>query len=177
MARDVSYTFDPFELAAVDKDAVEDPQAVAEEVASFVLTQVLQDTASGMSAVYGTKWDGLSKKYKADKIAGGGQGIANLEFAGDLLSAVRTEVTRDNMVRIFVEDDQSDKADGHNNHSGESSLPLRRFIPGENEGFRSGIEKEIISIVKEAPRTRSLEQEALSELVDSGLSILLRGES
>lgn len=177
MARDVSYEFDPFELAGVSREDVQDPDAVLESVASYVQSQVLDDTGRGISAVYGTKWSGLNKDYKKTKQAKGGAPVANLELFGDMLLAVKTE-TKTNTVRIFVEDDQSDKADGHNNHSGESSLPLRRFIPAESETFRSGINKEIISIVKEAVKEGpSLTEQALEELVNEGLTVGLRRES
>jgi hypothetical protein len=40
---------------------------------------------------------------------------------------------------IFGED--APKADGHNNFSGKSSLPQRRFLPGEGQEFKSDIKR------------------------------------
>lgn len=43
-------------------------------------------------------------------------------------------------ITVEISGKQGDKADGHNNHSGDSQLPLRRFIPKEGEDtFRKGI--------------------------------------
>ena len=173
MARDVSYTFDPFEIAGVDKESLSSSEKnrVLAEVADYVQTQVLKDTANGLSAVYGTRWESLSSDYKKIKRSKGGKPVANLELEGDLLSAVKTEALSD-AVRIYVEADQSDKADGHNNHSGESKLPLRRFIPADGEGFRSGIERKIKEIVREAEPV-SLADQAIQELI-GGLQVSTR---
>ena len=42
------------------------------------------------------------------------------------------------------------RADGHNNLSGKSSLPLRNFLPKEGQNFRKGITKEIDKVIQDA---------------------------
>lgn len=182
MARDVSYVFDPFEIAGVDPDNLSesDKTSVLEEVSDLVLTQVLKDTSQGLSAVTGRQWKiTLNEDYAKRKQAAGGTPIANLELEGDLLQAVRIVREGDTKLKLFVEEDQSDKADGHNNHSGDSKLPRRRFIPNEDDGdtFRAGINKQITKVVKEVTpnKAEAALNKALRELVEEGLIVTTRG--
>lgn len=182
MARDVSYVFDPFEIAGVDPDELSeaDKTSVLEEVSDIVLTQVLKDTSQGLSSVTGKQWQlKLNDDYAKRKKAMGGVPIANLELEGDLLQAVRIVREGDTKLKLFVESEQSDKADGHNNHSGKSKLPLRRFIPNEDDGdtFRAGINKQITKTVKEVTpnEAETAFNRALRELVEEGLIVTTRG--
>lgn len=52
------------------------------------------------------------------------------------------------VIGVFGSD--APKADGHNNLSGESKLPERRFIPEKGEGFKDSIQREIERIISEA---------------------------
>ena len=45
------------------------------------------------------------------------------------------------------------KADGHNNFSGESKLPKRRFIPDEDQSFRPSIMRKINILIDERRET------------------------
>jgi hypothetical protein len=51
---------------------------------------------------------------------------------------------------LYVLSSDSDKADGHNNHSGESELPIRRFIPKAEDGetYKREILSEINAILR-----------------------------
>ena len=42
------------------------------------------------------------------------------------------------------------RADGHNNLSGKSSLPLRNFLTKEGQVFRKGIKKELDKVIQDA---------------------------
>ena len=57
-----------------------------------------------------------------------------------MISALDYKVSG-NEITIGVFGDDAPKADGHNNLSGASTLPLRRFIPGEGETYTRDIRK------------------------------------
>lgn len=127
---------------------------VLDEVADALVEGALDMIGEGRSPVYGTKWKGLSKIYKRRKLEEGGKPIANLELSGDLLDALEAKVRRVGPIGVveygIFDQDQVDKADGHNNLSGNSSLPLRRFVPGPGEGFADRIQSRVDQIVADA---------------------------
>lgn len=57
-----------------------------------------------------------------------------------MISALDFKVSG-NEITIGVFGDDAPKADGHNNLSGASTLPLRRFLPGEGETYTRDIRK------------------------------------
>lgn len=61
-------------------------------------------------------------------------------------------------VGIFKAKEQG-KADGHNNFSGKSKLPTRRFIPSEKENFKRFINKGIDQIINANKQIRQPEQD------------------
>jgi hypothetical protein len=65
-----------------------------------------------------------------------------------MLEAIKTEVSG-NTVTVKVTGKQGAKADGHCNHSGESRIPLRRFIPTAEETFKQPILNGIKKIIRE----------------------------
>lgn len=154
MARDVSFEFDPFEMVGIDKEKLPDSvvrEAMA-DIKDYVLEQILIDVANAKSPVTGERFEKLNTEYAKQKKKEGGRGIANLMLTGDMLDAVRIKSAGDSKLLLYVSADQSDKADGHNNHSGESTkLPTRRFIPLEDDGdsFRPGIERGIKDIIEQ----------------------------
>ena len=178
MARKVEFTFDPFDLVGEDKDGLSpgDIKTVMSDVADFVLTSVLDDTANQKSSVYGNKWDALSPKYAKIKKGKGKSPIPNLELEGDMLSSLRV-IKRSKELTLTVSGGQGDKADGHCNHSGESKLPLRRFIPFEPDGdtFSKPIMKGISQIIRDA-KAEADGSTFFQELVDKGLKITLKQE-
>lgn len=154
MATKVEFTFDPIGLVGEDPEEFtpEQRKAIADQASSFVLNSVLEDASSQRSSVDGAKWRPLSKDYKVKKTALGGKPIANLELTGDYLGSFKVVKKRDSSLSLTVGADQMGKADGHNNHSGDSSLPLRRSIPNADDGetFRPEIMRGIKDIVESA---------------------------
>jgi len=125
---------------------------VREEIADFILENVLKDTARGISAVFGDKWPGLSKDYKALKQEQGGTNKADLRLEGDMLSALEIRIQGAKII-LQVKGKQGDKARGHNQHAGDEhkTLPIRQFIPeqGKDE-LRPGLMRQINSIISDA---------------------------
>lgn len=139
MARSVKFKFNPFVLLGVDPPkGVANRQQSLKDMSDFLLEQVLQDVGKAFSPVLDAPFDPLSKSYSKFKRSKGRGGRANLEFKGDLLNALKTKV-QGNQITLITEGKQAGKADGHNNHSGRSLLPERRYIPKPRESFREGI--------------------------------------
>jgi hypothetical protein len=108
-----------------------------QDVGEFIRDEIFRFVSSGRSPVAGRTFDKLDPKY-ADKYKGGNR-TPNLELEGDMLDSLEFELTsRGIEIGIFDSDEQG-KADGHNNFSGDSKLPTRRFIPDENEDFNGRI--------------------------------------
>jgi hypothetical protein len=135
LARKVDFLFDPFEIAGVNKADLDKSivtQALA-DVRDYVLEAVLSDTADQRSAVTGRAFPRLNPNYAKQKKAAGHKPIPNLEFDGDMLSSLQVIPAAAGRLKLTVSPDQADKADGHNNHSGES-----RLIWGDREFQPSG---------------------------------------
>lgn len=66
-----------------------------------------------------------------------------------MLDQLSYQIT-DEGIKIGVFGDAAPRADGHNNLSGRSELPLRRFLPAEGELFRDGIMREVERILADA---------------------------
>lgn len=153
MATRVEYEFDPFDIVGMDR-ALVDPDRLDEvmhEIQNFVKESVLLDVAEQLSPVNGRNFPQLSPEYKHHKEDEGGTPVPNLELTGQLMSSVVVDMSGDKLL-LTVGDDQQGKADGHNNFSGDSKLPLRRFIPNANDGetFRPKIRDGIREIIQGA---------------------------
>lgn len=147
MARKVEYRFNPFEGVTLKRT---DKAKAKAEIADLIKTRVLEYVGNQNSPVSGRgKFKKLNRSYKAEKEASGRPGVPNLEFRGDLLDSVRVKFEGDESV-LYVLSRESDKADGHNNHSGQSTLPERRFIPKAEDGetFKRDILSEIDAIIR-----------------------------
>lgn len=150
MARKVEFEFNPFKLTNTDKPKGASKREILEEVRDFVLESVLDTVgdarspvARGSGGAYPWKRS-LSKGYKEFK-KGKGRLIANMELSGDMLDAVRAPI-RGSTITLKVGGKEGDKADGHNDHSGDSDLPLRRFVPSEKD--KDTFTKPILSGIK-----------------------------
>lgn len=147
----LSYEFDPFELA--DVEPPQNPtrrQRAKDDIADFVLTEVLSACADGRSPVSGGAWKrSLSKEYRERKEKMSGAGYANMELTGDMLDALEVVEKRGNKLSLQIDGREGDKADGHNNFSGDSDLPPRQFIPKKGETFKRDIIEGIRRIVDE----------------------------
>lgn len=141
----VQYDFDP--LADLDVELTpSQKETLLENVGDFVRESILSDVGDARSPVSGRAFPKLSKAYAKEV----GRKIATLENTGDLLDSV-VVVRKGNKLRVTVPEDEQGKADGHNNFSGESPLPLRQFIPdaSKDQRFRPEIRQGIQEIITE----------------------------
>lgn len=179
MATKVEYEFDPFDVAGIDTTGMSNAEIkdALQEVENFIKESVLSDVGAQRSPVTGGKFKALSKAYKKQKIAEGGKGVPNLELSGAMLSGLETFRKGDKIV-LTVSDDEQAKADGHNNFSGDSKLPERKFIPNADAGetFRPAIVKGIKNLLEKSTtqRDESIKVD-LNALFDQGFSIRTRG--
>jgi len=120
---------------------------IINEAGDFIVEKVLDSLASAKSPVSGESFPALSKKYKAFKVAAGGEGVPNLELEGDLKAALTYRPT-DGGLEIGFFGDQAAKADGHLKFSGrENFTPKRRFLPEEGQQFKRDIIQGVEEIV------------------------------
>lgn len=123
----------------------------------YLVKQIKRDASKGLSSVTGGRWLGLTKDYKKEKKSKGGSGKADMKLLGDMLNSLTFKQRADGIEVGIFNSKQATKADGHNNHSGHSSLPPRKFIPSNEleETFRTGINKAIATIVGEPNASES----------------------
>jgi len=165
-------TIKAIESTATDSETsstleIDAPESVKQEIGEFLVEQILASTAEAKSPVAGYgKFPALSKLYKTKKEEAGRSGVPNLDFDGDMLSALDYEIT-DEGLKIGVFGDQAPKADGHNNLSGESQLPLRRFLPDVGEGFKKEISAEIEAILAERAAAEAVEELDTTEIEEA----------
>lgn len=117
------------------------------QVAEYLLEQTLLNVGEAKSPVSGESFPGLSKEYKKFKISESRPGVANLEFTGDMLDDLSYELTETGVRIGFFGTKEAEKADGHNNFSGQSELPKRRFLPEKGQNYKLEIEKQISRII------------------------------
>lgn len=145
----IFFEFDPFEATGIPKPKGNVREA-KKRVADLVLEEVLNHVGQSSSPVMGESWKrSLSKSYKKFKSKHSSNLSANMELFGDMLDNLEAVVNRYGMVELRQTGDQVDKADGHNNHSGRSSLPQRRYIPDEGQTFKRSIMDKIADILSE----------------------------
>jgi hypothetical protein len=145
----VSFKFDPYELVGLDRPGSGEREA-RHDIADFILEEVLNSVGAGKSPVSGGQWKRtLSPEYKKKKAAISSALFANMELQGDMLDALECVLTKDGMLELRIAGDQAPKADGHNNHSGKSSLPAREFIPKADQTFKRDILAGVKSIALE----------------------------
>jgi hypothetical protein len=120
---------------------------IADEVGNYLVETTLISIEQGKSPVSGEgSFKALSPDYKALKKREGGTPKPNLEFNGDLKDQLNFEQTK-NGVKVGVFGDRAGAADGHNNLSGKSKLPKRRFLPDEGQNYKSDTRKEVDRII------------------------------
>jgi hypothetical protein len=118
------------------------------EVGNYLLEAILSTVSKGESPVRGGSWKkDLSASYKKVKSKYSNKLIANMELHGDLLDSLEFKETKSGVEIGIFQKDQVPKADGHNNFSGKSKLPERRFIPFKNQKFKSDILEEVAAII------------------------------
>lgn len=117
-------------------------------VGEYLIEQTLLYVGNTKSPISGESWPGLSPSYKQEKAEAGQTPVANLEATGNMLSAIDFETT-DTGIKIGIFGGEALKADGHNNFSGESELPKRRFLPTEDQVYKRDISKGIDEIIND----------------------------
>lgn len=114
------------------------------------MEQILQRVSSRKSPITGESFTPLtSKDYKKEKKNAGLSAVADLEFSGKMLDSLDYKIDGDD-ITIGVFGEAAPRADGHNNLSGDSSLPERRFLPGKGEGFVPAIQKQLDRIIADS---------------------------
>ena len=145
--RIVRFTFDPFETTGTEIGNGKKAD-VLDEACDYLREEVIRYMSEQKSPVAGHgSFPALSKEYAKVKKAAGHPAIPNLEFDGALKDAIKT-YPKGNKLVIEVTGSEGAKADGHCNHSGDSDLPLRRFIPADGEKFKRPIIEGIARIIK-----------------------------
>lgn len=139
---------------------------IKDRVGLFVTAEMLTYMDSGVSPVAKRgKFTRLNADYADAKH--GGDRTARLELFGDLKESIAWKNRAGDSLEIGVFGaKEQGKADGHNNLSGSSKLPTRRFIPDEGEKFKARIENGIRQIIKEEKKEKK-EEKKLAESVDS----------
>ena len=111
------------------------------EVGELLVEQTLSRVASERSPLEGYgKFQALSKEYGKKKLEETGSKAANLDLSGEMLSSLEFDLVGKDRIEIGIYGSDAPKADGHNNLSGDSSLPLRRFLPGEEDEYDKSIQ-------------------------------------
>jgi hypothetical protein len=151
MSYKVVYEFDPFDQIGTDRpSSKKETRKALEEIAEYVKTEILQYVGEAQSPVSGGRWkQSLSPEYKKLKKEISGSAIANMELYGDMLDALEARVVGNKIKVGWFGGEQAAKADGHNNFSGESSLPTRQSIPKEGQKFKRDIMQGIKEIAQE----------------------------
>jgi len=120
---------------------------IKENVGEYLVTEVNRYLAEQKSPVNGRTFKRLSTPYAAEKKEEVGNTDANLELTGSMRDQIDYRMTGSG-IEFGVFGTSAPKADGHNNLSGESTLPLRQFIPGEGQSFTPQIRKDIAEIIR-----------------------------
>lgn len=136
---------DPFDGISVPASA---RKQIAEVIGEFLVEQTQMKLGDSESPVEGYgRFQDLSEAYADHKKEEIGHDDPNLEFSGKMRDALTFKTRADGTIEIGVFGSQATKADGHNNLSGESRLPTRRFIPGEGESYDSEITQQVEELI------------------------------
>ena len=128
---------------------------VAREVGELLIDETLVAVGNSKSPLSGHSFDKLTQKYKKFKQSKNRRGVPNLELSGDMLDAFKAKVTKTGLLEMGVFGKDAPKADGHNNLSGKSSLPLRRFLPGKEDSYKRPVISQIDNLIADAVATSS----------------------
>lgn len=136
------------DLELPDSLSVADKIAIKEEAGEFLVDHILLRVGNARNPFTGAPYQGLTKEYRSDKAEDGAGTKANLESSGDMLDALGYSRT-DNGVKLFVSGEEALRADGHNNFSGKSQIPTRKFLPEEGDSFPRSVTKEVEAMISE----------------------------
>ena len=141
ISSDIAIEF-PAGLSDAQKDRIKD------EVGELLVETILLAVGSSRSPISGEDWPPLSNDYADFKQNEGRGSRANMELNGDMLDALEFVRTVEG-IRLQITGDQAPKADGHNNFSGESSLPRRKFLPERGDTFKGEINNQVDAIISD----------------------------
>jgi hypothetical protein len=113
-----------------------------DQVGEYVVEQVLADLSDQRSPVTGRAFKALSEEYAKEK----GQDEADLDASGGMIRQLDWVINGDRL-EIGVFGEAALRADGHNNLSGKSKLPERRFIPDVGQTFRPEIREGVRQVI------------------------------
>lgn len=118
----------------------DEKETILSDIGELLVERTLTFLADQKSPVSGYgKFKPLSKDYAELKKEETGSTDANLDLTGSMVSSIDYRIEDDKII-IGVFGSDAGKADGHNNFSGESKLPLRRFLPDEGESYAREIQ-------------------------------------
>lgn len=143
-------------------------KSLKDEIGDFLVNEIKRETSRGKSPVEGESFSQLSKEYADDKKNGNRR--PNLRLDGDLMQALDFKYTEGGVKVGIFEKDQEGKADGHNNFSGSSKLPTRRFIPDDSQIFNDKITKGINQIQNRYIEESKVEKRQTSTLIQQALA-------
>lgn len=132
----------PEGMSASSKNIVKD------QAGELIIDHILSSVGNARSPISGADWPPLSKDYRDQKRDDGRGTKANLELNGDMLDALAFTRTAEGL-RVGIVGGEAPKADGHNNFSGRSEIPTRKFLPEEGETFKGTIEMQIEALVSD----------------------------
>ena len=120
-------------------DISEDNQKAAkQEIGDYLINETIRYMERGISPVAGeAPWVKLDKEYAKEEHAG--NRTPTLNATGKLREALEFRTTDQGIEVGIMHKSQQAKADGHNNFSGKSYLPRRRFIPTSRQDYKSEI--------------------------------------
>lgn len=126
-----------------------DKKQLREEIGEILVEEILASVADRNTPIQGAPaFKKLSKEYKKFKLEETGSGEPNLDLTGDLISSIDYKVEGNSLKLGVFDPENAGKADGHNNFSGKSNLPERRFLPKEGETFKKSIRDLIAETVE-----------------------------
>jgi len=137
------------DLQIPDSVPLEVRDSVKRECGDVIIDGILLAVGKARSPLIDQDWPPLSSEYREEKSEDGRGTKANLELSGDMLDALNFTLT-DNGIKLGIVGPEAPKADGHNNFSGKSTLPRRKFLPEEGDSFIPQIENDVRSIISEA---------------------------
>jgi len=134
------------------------------EIGELVLDEILRSVGNGKSPVdgYGA-FEKLNATYAKEQK--GGNRTANLELDGDMLDSLEYKTTEAGIEIGIFKSSEVGKADGHNDFSGKSKLPTRRFIPKGTEKFDKDIQDKIKTITNDFSKKKKFD--VAPELLDT----------
>lgn len=146
--------------------------ALKADIAEVLVDEIKSYLADGESPVDGYfSFKDLNPEYAEREKSG--DRTANLNLEGDLWDSIAVDFD-ENVLKVGVFDkSQTGKADGHNNFSGRSKLPTRRFIPSSRESFKPEIMRKIDVLInsrKELTREEQFSLDTIRSGIISGSS-------